>query len=198
MLTRKFGLTGGAPSPQLTPEITPVVEVNNLPPENRIICGEVLAAGAMYLAGVAVKRSVIQLSNPAGSNVLGVVEHLEGTNYGVAVASMNCGILLLGALAIAPGAGLVTWRDTRTRTNGGVYTRLPTLLMSADNSPPTIAIANLFARNVVANLTAEWDVPFVLSPGWAVQVWLSDVNVALGAAFSWREVPLSPGEVGPF
>jgi hypothetical protein len=196
LLTRRFNLAGGAPSPQLTPEITPVVSIYDQP-ETRILVGEILASGCIFQAATAAERAVCQLSNPTGSNIVAVVLHLAAHPFG-AGATVIGSHLQLGAQAGLPSAGGVVYRDSRTKTNGGVYTRVPTCSLTKFHNPPTIGEANLFLRIIAANLTMEYAQPVVLAPGWAFQVNELDVNVGLQVSFAWVEIPLSPGEVGPF
>jgi hypothetical protein len=195
LLTRRFGLTGGAPSPQITPEIAPVV---NMPdgPELRIICAEILATGNIYCTGVALKHSVIQLTNPVGSNILVVVEQIEISNPGAA-GGINASIIKLGALAGLPGAGGVCYRDTRTTISGN-YTREPTAQLRYDNDPPTIGTPNLFRLEIAALSSIRNAVAVVLAPGWSVQLYDTRVAADITTCFAWREVPLAAGEVGPF
>jgi hypothetical protein len=197
LLTRKFGLTGGAPSPQLTPEIAPVYAIPHLP-EDSLPSGVILAGGYIASPATAVKQSVVQLGNPTGSNLLVVVEFIEGVIL-AATSTLRLGIVQNAALAVLPAAGGVTYRDTRTRTNGGAYTRLPTAQLTADASPPTIVVQNLlYAYVTAAGLPMTYEQPLVLAPGWAVQIVNETVNATLLGMFSWREVPMAHGEVGPF
>ena len=196
MLTRRFGLLGGAPSPQLTPEITPSVDIGH-GYETRILCGEFLASGCIFQAATVAERAVCQLSNPAGSNIVAIVTHIEAYPFG-AGATVIASHLKVGALAGLAVAGGVGYRDSRVVTNGGAYTRLPVCTVTKFHNPPTIGEPNLFSRAVASGLTTEYDCPVVIGPGWAVQVNELDNNVGLQAAFAWIEIPMAGGEVGPF
>jgi hypothetical protein len=196
-LTRKFGITGGAPSPQLTPEIAPVYAFPlNL--EDRILAGEIVAAGTKVQIAVAGIRSAIQLNNPTGSNIVVVVEHIEG--YSGSADVVAAGIIAALPLPALPNPGDVTWRDTRTRSNGGAYTREPVARITSTGAggAPAYSGGNLFLRNVAANIEFEYDTPFVLGPGYCIQFNQATVNEVLICSFAWREVPLAQGEVGPF
>lgn len=198
LLTRKFGLTGGAPSPQITPEIAPTFSWV-AGPEDAIPAGETLASAVISVAGVAAKRSVAMLSNPTGSNLLVVVEHFD-IQFGATGGFVNASVLKLDPLAGLPAAGGICIRDTRVKSDpaGSATTRPPAARISKDNEPPTILTANILRRQLPAFGYTEYYQPIVLSPGWSLQVYESDNNLALDAAFAWREVPLQAGEVGPF
>jgi hypothetical protein len=79
LLTRKFGILGGAPSPQLTPEISPEYPLFG-EPENRILTSEYLCAGYLDEAAAAGNPTQIALWNPTGSNIILVIEKVLFTN----------------------------------------------------------------------------------------------------------------------
>jgi len=194
-LTRRFGLTGGAPSPQLTPEVSPVVIIPE-GEEVRIINGEVLGTGFILQVGVAAERSVLQLGNPEGSNTLVDVSHIELVTPGVA-GYLHAGICKLGPVAGLPAAGGVSYRDTRTKS-GANYTREPTAFLRKDTEPPFVVVANLFQRYVLQLELTVWDGSCILAPGWSVMCVCQTVAQDLFGSFQWREIPLAAGEVGPF
>lgn len=194
LLVRKFGVVNGSPSPQLTPEVSPDYSIMGQP-EDRILLQEMLCSGAMGRAAVAGQRSVIQLSVPAGSNYISVLEELH---FKVAADGyVGVGFGLNGALASLPAAGGVTYRDGRVQYSGA-YSRVPATRLTADTTPPTIFTPNLLYLWQAAAGAYRGPISVVIPPGWAVQVALDAVNTTLYAGFMWREVPLAPGEVGPF
>jgi hypothetical protein len=195
LLTRKWGITGGAPSPQLTPEITPGYDMP-VGVEDRILASDVLCATAFNVAAVAAKYSVAQLTNPAGSNMVLVVEHITFGAPGAACAMVAC-LLQLPALANLVGAGQAVRRDTRCVPTGA-YPARPAGQVTYDNSPPTIGVSNLSRRQLAAGGSATYDYPVILAPGWSLQVSQQTVNLSMDVEFAWREVPLAQGEAGPF
>lgn len=195
LLTRKFNITGGAPSPQLTPEITPEYAINELAPEDKILCSEFIASAAVYIPAVAAKSNVVSLSNPAGSNVLLILERIITSR--VAAGGTWAGIIKLSALADLPGASQVVVRDGRVNVVSN-YPRKPVGDVTSFADPPTVATSNLFYVLIAANSTFIYDMPVVIPPGWSVHVKNAVVNTDLLVSFAWREIPLAPGEVGPF
>lgn len=197
-LTRKFGIVGGSPSPQLTPEIAPTVTLES-GPEAHILQSEYLASGFMQVAAVAAKRSACALFNPAGSNVVLVVTQMSvgcGTTTTVAAGIMKNAV----AYPTSPAAGGVTFRDTRVPVDpaGSTATKPPVGQLRSDNEPPTLPASNLFQRAFLANTQVTYNEPVVLAPGWAVGMYIATVNLAGNFEFSWHEIPLAQGEVGPF
>lgn len=198
LLTRKFGILGGAPSPQVTPEVTPSFDLAT-GPEDRILCSDVLATGATLCAAVAAKRSVIQLSNPTGSNSLVVVEKLSVEHGDASAREVVGAVGFNSALPQLPAAGGITTRETRrTRVIAGPICVKGVADLTYDQAPATILVANLFYLSLPANTPVWYDQAILLAPGWCVQVSCVTINISLYASFAWREIPLGAGEVGPF
>jgi hypothetical protein len=192
LLTRKFNITGGAPSPQLTPEVTPSFAIP-LRPEDLAPFSERLFTGFVDVAPVALKTSVAQLANPAGSQQLVVIENITVQTL-TGASGIYSGSLGNTAtdLAQLPAAGGVIARDGRL--NGSSLAHL-----TFDQSPPTIFAVNLFEVSQLVSLPFVFSVPLILAPGFQCQIVQRVAqNTELLVSFQWREVPLSPGELGPF
>jgi len=200
LLARKFGVQGGAPSPQLTPEITPSY---NIPAgaEDLLPCGMRLCSGYISIGAVAAKRPVTQLRNPVGTNILGVVSYIGmmSSTAGVGQHCMGFG-KLNNNLPNLPAAGGYTMLDGRAGLNaaGGFATRAPTCTLTADNEPPEILPPNILYRVQAQYAWTEQFPAVILSPGWGVQAFLSDNVYGVAAVFRWYEVVMAEGEVGPF
>lgn len=205
LLSRKFNITGGAPAPQLTPEIGCGLSIE-LGPEDRLPMGDTLAYGYVDVTGAAGQRAASMLRNPAGSNILLVVERVAVQPVTVA-QPIVIGILQNAAgFPQLPAAGEVGCRDTRVGNDGGVRTRLPNGKVSgATNTPPTAIVNGI--STLPSNAAAypqPYEVPApngcicVLSPGWAIEAESQLVAGRFQTWFFWREVPMAPGEVGPF
>lgn len=200
-LTRKFGVTGGSPSPQVTPEITPVYPIPHLESDH-LPSGVVMAAGYIDKAATALKQSVCQLRNPPGTNVVLVVTHLMARIDQLAAGHViNASINQNSGMPSGPAAGGVTIRDTRVQTNGGIYTKVPVGLLESDADPAFLAALTQNVVSQAAPLDYQpiiYTQPVVLSPGWALTVYCGTQNTALKCVFHWDVVPLAAGEVGPF
>jgi hypothetical protein len=198
LLSRKFGILGGAPSPQLTPEITPEYGLADRP-EDLILASEVLASGWINVPSDALHNSLISLENPLGSNLLLVLQEARwqvatvGSNVSGTIT--NSGIVV----GISPGAGAMTFRDTRTTIGAAAtYTKPPVGIINGRNGIASTPIANLFYINTQPAATQVFERPVVLSPGWKLILCCVTVALGMNASFCWREVPIAAGEVGPF
>lgn len=197
LLTRKFSIIGGAPAPQITPEISPTFAFPRSP-EDLVLMGELIATGIVNIPAVALKLGVAQLRNPASSGYVLVVEHAEVENLGAGNNDFIGAVgFTSGDLAQLPAAGGLTLRETRTAQVGAV-TRAPVGHLTFDQSPPTILTPNLFLRTGPVFSVFQYDQPVILAPGAAIQLSCNVANIPIVAAFAWREVPVNPGEVGPF
>jgi hypothetical protein len=195
LLTRKFGITGGAPAPQLTPEIGTEFEIP-FGAQDYILCQELLASGSTIVAAVAAKKGVLQLSNPPGSNIVAIVGR-ESLMVNAAAANFWLSVGKGTALANLVGAGQVTRLDTRCGYSG-IYTLLPACTLTYDQSPPGLLTPNVWYLNVPIGTNLTTYEPIILAPGWCAQLACDTVNIQFAASFRWREVPLAQGEAGPF
>lgn len=141
---------------------------------------------------VAAQSSDFRLRNPAGSNVVAVVESIIVANTNAATAFqvfVENGRNVAGDLAVIVGnanSGL----DNRGRAT-------PTLISSTTNNGAGLGAA-FMVINLLANVTAQMivtdnqEVPIL--PGSAIQVSTNTVNVSLGVSMIWRERFLEPAE----
>lgn len=210
LLTRKFNIVGGAPAPQLTPEIgcELALEVGS---EGRVLLSEILCSGITDQTGAAANRPAAMLFNPVGSNIILVVERIAVLPLTVAQAFVIGVIKPPGGNPFAqlPGSGQVICRETRVPVAPpGTFPRAPTgQVRGSTVSPPTTVSANLYSFSAsAANISSPLEVPqlgngeslAILAPGFAVQIESTVLVAQFQAFFMWREVPLAPGEIGPF
>lgn len=200
LLSRKFGILGGAPSPQLTPEITPEFSIGDRP-EDRILCAELYACGRISEAAAAGQPTHIALWNRPNSNQLLVVEDISFYHSSAGT------LILFGGIAYSltqpfpdlPAANCIGCRETRlARDIGGSYTRAPSGVMCAANNAAGGVTAQFLYRASAQYALNQYTQPILLAPGWYASIRSNDVNIAMSAVFSWREVPLASGEIGPF
>lgn len=197
VLTRKFGILGGSPSPQLTPEIQPHFDPHAAP-EDFILSTELLCAGVVQEPANAGQKSMVALENPAGSNVLGILEWLSA-QVGTAAVSSIYGALLWTPPPPGVAGAVLTARDGRRPRIVGDVAKGGALLLGASNNvaPPTPA--NLFIQaTTAAEELVLYSQPVIIAPGMSIFVVNNTVNQALWTSWAWREVPMAPGEVGPF
>jgi hypothetical protein len=196
LLSRKFGILGGAPSPQLTPEITPEFSFGSQP-EDSILQGEVRMSGVADVAANAGNRSAIQLTNPVNSGLVIVLEQIRVLSFVVGI--IDCGFAsLLGELATGPGSGENVAVDGRVQRGPTIYPRRGAGKTTKDTTTPgVIPGMNLFRTTLAANQWYEYQRAVIINSGGGVQL-IGEVNKQFIAHFYWREVPIALGEVGPF
>ena len=199
LLTRKFGLIGGSPSPQLTPEITPEYHLDNAP-EDRILGSDFYAAGVIDVPADAGHPSQAALYNPGGSGQVLILEQVELTLMTAGTAGIGMGVegvYALNPLGIAAAAGARIIRDTRV-TNVGFVTRLPTGIVGGENGAAAVINPSLVSTVLTTLIPYRYSLPVIVAPGWLLKAITGANNLQLRAAFNWREVPISKSEAGPF
>lgn len=200
LLTRKFNIAGGAPAPQLTPEIGCSYTIDEHP-EDAILRFEGIATGLLDCAAIALVNSVAQIRNNTAGLII-VVEKIFAQVNAAAAADVNMAAGFIGTDHPGlPATGGITFADFRRAANGNV-TVAPAARLTRNTvaAVPTLLNANLFygrSSNAVGG-GVVYDRPVVLAPGAAIQVSCGTVNTEILVMFSWREVPVAPGEVGPF
>jgi hypothetical protein len=182
-------MKGGPPSPQLASEISPALLLFS-GVENRYLEQFELFAATTTLAASVGNNGAVQIRNPAGSNVIAVVEKItvSTTVAGEIVASVGSGVDLTTFAAVARG-------DGRSRQN-------PAMIASATNAALTANLGNLIWRNFVpANTPVDLimdenqEVPLTATGATgAVRVTSSSANVGFSAAIWWRERLLEESE----
>jgi len=199
LLTRKYGIIGGAPSPQLTPEITPDYPLPT-GPEDRILASDFSAVWLQALTAQAGQKSAMLLKNASTGSLL-VVEHSWCATAAAVTGYFHLGIAAnLAALGQAPTAGSRVMRDTRVQFDTGstTYSRKPQASCTWDNNTPPVTPDNVILWYLAGGTRWEYTQPIVLGPGYGLMTWSDAVNIAFYGGFAWREVPIGMGEVGPF
>jgi hypothetical protein len=197
LLSRKFNIAGGAPAPQLTPEIGTSLSLD-FEHEDHILAAEFLCTGRGLTTGAAGQSGSIQLNNPVGSGFVCVIEQIMVMPISAPVIGIDAGILVSAAPPNVTAAGSVIIRDTRVTQNGN-YPRLPSATFrTGTGTPPTATVPNLFRYIGAIGQLFVYTVPCVVSPGFALQLLQGDLAGTFNGWIAWREVPLAPGEVGPF
>jgi len=144
-----------------------------------------------FLAASAANEGGVRLRNPAGSNVMVVIERVEisellpdnpGFAFGTATADLG---------TVGQGAPL----DTRGRTQ-------PTSIPSSQNTAPTVpaltGAATLSRPFIAANtpyfFISDEGQELTVLPGSAIQINANTVNQGLSVALLWRERSLEESE----
>lgn len=189
-LQKITGIKGLVPSPQLAGEISPTMELFPVGAEHRYLESVIRYGNLQTISAVAAQNSAIQIRNPAGSNVVGVVEKLVFRG-GTAAMTIN--------LALGPqGGNFTTFAPTNRSLDNRAANQASTLFLSGGNN--VTALPFTFANPGLANAAQDYD--FILStdqeitilPGDALMAFTQQVNVTLMMELIWRERFLEEGE----
>jgi hypothetical protein len=189
-LQKMFGMKGGPPAPQLASEVAMTLSMF-YGCENRYLEAWDRFGTNLSVAGVAGQQTGIRFRNPAGSNVIAVIEKM---NFAASVAQLlSLGIQVgLGDLASTLGLGSRRF-DPRGRIN-------PALIGSSDASAAVVALnaSIAFLQGSVGVLTEvifEENQELPLLPGDSYQITTTVANSNLNGTIWWRERALEPSEV---
>jgi len=186
ILHKLLGMKEGAPSPQVSGDVFPVLGLEMDRPEWKFLGGERLAYSGSYLAAVASKYHQTWLWNPPGSGALCVVEHLDASVHG--------------------SGGLVGLRDHNVEPSGASKTAVSSVARDYRYGIVATSIGFYYqtelalvgTRRLVSSTTASarYDLPgpIVLPPGYGVGFGTEAVNQILSANAFWRERPLEASE----
>lgn len=180
LVRRVGGLIGpGSKVSEVLAELFPMIDVENVPPELRVLGGTALAFRSTAITAGAGDENASQLENPVGSNVLITV-----TSIIVTVTTASSVNMTLAAAQLANTNGFGQFRDPRAAASGGGAavgnTRIETGLL-----------INPGARVVVAGNTpfvvTDPDGICVLPPDSRFTVGIPSLQQTLTVAYFWRE-----------
>ena len=193
-LRKLFPVKGQVIAPNLAPELTPIVEVQPYRSELEYLIGDRLCGRAAEVAAVAGNYSCLQLSNPADSGHLVIV---DGVHYGTLVANATMSLGMFVGATTAPNAGLGAVRDTRWPGGGLAAAAGYTVGVTAFGNTVAAASATIFlVRTLASNGMSIMHHPgmFVISPGYCFEIRTAVVNIAATMSILWREREFEPSE----
>jgi hypothetical protein len=187
MLQKLFGTKGGVPTKQLAGEIMSVFPIF-AGVENRYLEGwERFGVGLIIAANVATKSGV-QLRNPAGSNVVAVIEKMTVQTQGPQ-ERLSVGVSFAAQVELTNPVG-VQALDSRGRATGS-------LIASTSNNTTDltvffgiIAAANAIPYDVI--LDENQELPML--PGTTYRILGENTNTDLTINLIWRERILEESE----
>jgi hypothetical protein len=182
-------MKGGPPAPQLASEIAPTFDIENPGVESRFLLGWNRYGFGLQSAGAAGNPTIFSLRNPAGSNVLAVVESL--------IVSVNT----LDTIAATYGKTNV---DLTPAANPGALdgragTLTSSLVMSTSNAVAGGLLARFFlvtgAVNIGVQLIQQEHQEIPITPGFALRVETVLANNQLTVGLIWRERLIEESEL---
>lgn len=190
VLHKLLGMKEGSPSPQLSPEIMPVLPVEHDRPEWEFLGGGRLSAGFVATAGGGAGTRVIhRFANPSGSGVLAVVELITSTMAAAGVLQL----MRSSQNFVQNAAGTVWSRDLRDAST-------PACRLQSDNAHALGAavVIGYFEGNTDQAVTpmssSSWRWPLILPPGTFFDWASGSDNIGTSSCVVWRERALEPSE----
>jgi len=197
LLARLFPIKGRPISPSMSPEIQPVVVVQPDEPELGLLRNERLYASAVRVAPGGGNLAQFLLRNPATSNGLIVLERVLLSTE--ALCNLDARLQPLPAPPVDLATiGNPATRDTR-QAMGVATSAVPGFgIFSVQTA--LVALAGAIIWNTQVNAAVHIELigsanPIVLGPNTAFALQGQTVNVAVQAAFFWRERPAEPSEL---
>jgi len=182
-----FGLKGGNPIPTLA-DLVPVVPIEVERPEWSLAGGETLWSGLIEQPAVAAEFGFCALVNLAASGVLCIVEEVGPSVAAFLIRLQTTAIPGFVAGQQDPGYA----REFRLALTRISAARLDRGTNAVALGPPTrLAMARRIGATGVS-----YNQPIIVSPGQALVVEHTAVNVAFAVTFVWREVLLESGTLG--
>lgn len=181
-LRRMFGMAGSSiVSAELSPEISPTVQLEGPVAEWEFLKGVRLAGSGQNITAGAVNPSSIRLLNPVGSGCIATVTRLLYSTSGIQQMSV-----FLGGAAVNIGAVVATGvRDSRW--NAGGATGQNALILSITNSGGVLVGQRMYLARTNPDLTVILPTSYVLLPGDNLDVSGFSNNTAIQASFEWSE-----------
>jgi hypothetical protein len=186
-LQKLFGMKGGPPAPQLATEVQPVHSLFS-GVENRVLESWERFSITLGPTGGAGQQAAVRLRNPAGSNLIAVIEKVtlaSGASQNVAMQIQQTGVDLT-TLAVMTGARL----DARSRPTPSAIMSSTTNYVSASR----INWESQFPANSGVDEILDNDQELTLLPGDDMTWFSGVVAVQLLVSVMWRERFLEDSE----
>jgi len=186
-LTALLGLSEQEGVRTVSPEIMPVVMAEGERIEHSFLKQERKCIGSHSAAADAANFTYLQLANPAGSNVILV---LEKVIFHASLAGSVFFGTTTNLFGTAAGAGV---RDSRWGTPA--VPQQPTGSLRNGINASGALIGGALGRIVVAaSVSQVLDLEFVISPGYQFSFVPAAINTQMVATYLWRERAMLPEE----
>jgi hypothetical protein len=187
LLQKMLQLKGPAPAPQLSSEITPALDVEDIPVELRVLMNYNLYGVALQVPAVAAQNAGAQLRNPLGSGVIAVIEQIF---FSASAASVAAVTTAYNNPANMTNSFVGTRRDLRAQGTS----QIP----SSGNNFADLAFGlyqGTFAAASMTPLILDRHQEIPVLPGQAVRVNNSTQNTQTWISIIWRERAIEESEL---
>lgn len=170
-------------SSELSPEISPVIIVEDNSAEWQFLQAVRLCSSSMLQSAVAGETTIFRLRNPVSSGVIGRVDYIGISGdvefpwfvgFGTATADLG-----------TPGATAL--RDHRWATGANATT----LIASRANNVALSFTDSILGMFLLGNTFVAYEKPIILLPGEILELGTPFLNVALRLVLSWTERQLT-------
>jgi len=191
VIRRLHGMKG-TPAPQVAPEISHILVLENDRPEYFTLHGGFLWAARGSLAAAVGITGIVGIRNPTGSGLLVVITSITVDNRGLVAAAFSLYTRPQGAIQ---AAGTTFFRDSRRGFGGNC----PVQLLTDNTNAAPIGNGSIERVQVTAG---EGDrpfnsVPWVLTPGFDVLIETAAVNLDIDVDFAGYARHITPEELTP-
>lgn len=189
-LQKLFGTKGGPPTPSLSGDLFPILNITDTPLEDRYLVGVDHYHLLLTQGAVAAQNTVIRVRNPVSSNVVAIIEscymqeNTADTTFQVGLSQQTTDF-----------SNILTLSNAFVDSRGS---RSPTLIGSGGNNIGSLSLPRFQFSMAVNQTTAEMiqnphqEIP--LLPGWAMTWFTGAVNTILWVSLGWRERFLDDSE----
>ena len=195
-LSKWSGIKGGAPSPQLSSDVQPVVLLPTFGVELRYLESWERFALNTFEGAVVGQNTAIRMRNLATSGVIVVVEKLTFTARSTSDVPTVFLDLISGAPALGTTVFMAGFRlDNRSRPNGSI-----SLTSSNNVAGPSVPTGAIIAEGAVPGTIGSFDFiqtdnqELTLLPGDSLTVRSQGPNLVLHVNWVWRERTLEESE----
>ncbi len=186
ILHKTLAMEDGAPAPQLSGDIVPVLVLESERPEWHYLAGGNLCWGSAYLTPGAGVRGRLQLWNPPGAGVLCVIEALF-----FCTGTLDTWEVRDDAVQIT-GTGLTevnAWsRDYRKDHEVACQ------LFYTNDGGAVSGVRRMVGQALASTMVQPPIQALILPPGRGISITNTTVNTTLVANFVWRERTIEPSE----
>jgi hypothetical protein len=189
-LERKMRSISGAQGSDLFTDVKDLdglIVLENDRPEWAKAGGEEIMGAGFTTAAAAANTSAAQMNNPAGSNVLCVVERVIVGFSAANVARLKMGV---GTANLAGGNGLKSARDLRLRDAGSQAVSAALFFQQNSTVGDPSGGQDFATFRLLAETSYTYEAAIILPPNTSLYVVGVTVNVALSTSFVWRERPI--------